>query len=565
MTKPWERYYTDEAKAFDLANMGAQRLVDYFNETCARYPDRKALTTFLPTGAETTLSYAELAVQSDHLAVYLREEAKLAPGDVVAVMTPNCISFAVATMAIIKAGCVATNVNPLYTAPELEHQLQDSGAKLLFVIDLFGDKVDEVVANTSVKTVVTLSVLEYFSPLKKLLLGAVLKYVRKVIPEMKTPHVTLSAALAKGKQKAGTVDIKGYSAQVQPDDTVVYQYTSGTTGRSKGAELSHRGILANSYQAHLMTSDIMNEDGDTILVALPLYHITAFTLIFVAGMRLGGHGVLVPSPRPPSNLKTAMEKYSVTWFTGINTLYASLMNEEWFTRDLCRKMSFNGSGGAAQTTGVAQKWLEKTGIGINQGYGMTECCGVLTLNPVSDNRFGLVGVPVPGMEIRIVDDAGVDQPAGNPGELIFRGPTMMKGYLNRADATAETIKDGWLYTGDIAVMNEDGFFEIVDRKKDMILVSGFNVSPNEIEDAISTIPGVVQVGVIGVPDERSGEVPHAFIVRRDDSLTSDAVIETCHESLTNYKVPKHVSFVEEVPVTLSGKVLRRELRERHLG
>lgn len=565
MTQPWERYYTDEGRAFDLANMGPQRLVDYFNTSCAEFGPRPAMTTSLPTGAEATITYQQLGEASDHLAVYLREVAGLTAGDVVAVMTANCISFAVASLAIAKAGCIATNVNPLYTAPELQHQLQDSGAKVLFIIDMFGDKVDEVIAATAVKQVVTLSVLDFYSPLKKLLLGAVLKYVRKVIPDMATPHVTMTSAIAQGRARAGGVDIAAYSADVHPDDVALYQYTSGTTGRSKGAELTHRGILGNGYQAYLMTGHKMSPGGDTVLVALPLYHITAYTLIFVAGMRFGSHSVLVPSPRPPSNLRAPLEKHTITWFTGINTLYAAMMNEPWFDRKLFEAIQFSGSGGAAQTTGVAQKWEERTGIRINQGYGMTECCGVLTLNPPDDNRFGQVGIPVPGVEIRIVDDLGVDQPQGSPGELIFRGPTMMKGYLNRPEATAETIVDGWLHTGDIAVMSEDGFFEIVDRKKDMILVSGFNVSPNEIEDVISKIPGVVQVGVIGVPDEKSSEVPHAFIVRGNDALSAEMVIATCHESLTNYKVPKHVSFVDEVPVTLSGKVLRRELRARHMG
>jgi len=346
------------------------------------------------------------------------------------------------------------------------------------------------------------------------------------------------------------------------DDLAAFLYTSGTTGRSKGAELSHQGILANAYSARLLTEKAMGPEGETTLIALPLYHITAFALIFVAGIGTGGHGVLVPSPRPPSNLKAAFEKFTVTWFTGINTLFAAMLNEPWFKREMFENIRFCGSGGAAQTSGVARRWEEATGVPISQGYGMTECCGAATLNPIGHNKLGSVGIPVPGTDVKIVDDAGKELALGERGEVIFTGPTIMKGYINRPDATAETIINGWLHSGDIGVMDQDGYIEIVDRKKDMILVSGFNVSPNEIEDVISKVPGVVQVGVIGVPDEKSGEVPVAFIQKKDDILTAETVLAACKTSLTNYKVPKRVEFIAEVPVTPTGKVLRRELRDK---
>ena len=565
MTQPWTKYYSEDAKNFDLANMGAQTFGALLDEAAAKYGDKPALTTILPTGAEATISYNEMKTEAEAFAVYLRGILKLTAGDTVAVMTPNCIGFGVVSMGIAKAGCISTNVNPLYTAPELEHQLNDSGAKVLVIIDLFGDKVDAVIKNTGVQHVITLSLLEYFSTLKRALLGFVLKRVKKVIPEMATSHTTLKNALAAGKAASGGVDISEYSAHVQPTDVALFQYTSGTTGRSKGAELTHQSVIANAYQAELMTEDLMSGKGETVLVILPLYHITAFALIFVAGLRTGGHGIMIPSPRPPSNLKAAFEKHKITWFTGINTLYAALLVEPWAKKELFKDVRFCGSGGAAQTTGVAQKWQDMTGIPIRQGYGMTECCGVLTFNPTNDNRLGSVGIPVPGMEVRIVDDNGEDVGQGQPGEVIGRGPTIMKGYINRPEATAETIVDGWLHSGDIGVMDADGFIEIVDRKKDMILVSGFNVSPNEIEDTISKMAGVVQVGVVGIPDEKMGEAPAAFIVRADDSVTEEMVIEACRAGLTNYKIPKRVQFVDEVPVTLSGKVLRRQLRDDYLG
>lgn len=565
MNNPWERHYSDEARAFDPADLSCQTLSELIDEAAQAHGPKPALTTILPTGADTTVTYSELLEHINAFAVYLREELGLQAGDTVAVMTPNCIGFAVAALGIAKAGCVLTNVNPLYTASELEHQLSDSDAQALVIIDLFGDKVDQVVSKTEVRHVITVSLVDFFSPVKKALLGFVLKRIRKVVPNMRTPHVRLADALALGRRAMSGADIAGYAAHVRPDDVALYQYTSGTTGRSKGAELHHLGIIVNAHQAHLITSERMTGAGETAVIALPLYHITAFVLNFLAGLRTGGHGILVPSPRPPSNLKSAFEKYTVTWFTGINTLYAAMMVEPWFKREMFENIRFCGSGGAAQQTGVAQKWQDMTGVQICQGYGMTEISGVLTLSPYDINRLGKVGIPVPGTVVKIVDDDGNEVPIGERGEVIAQSPAMMKGYLNRPEATAETIRNGWLHSGDIGVMDEDGFVEIVDRKKDMINVSGFNVSPNEIEDVISTVPGVVQVGVIGVPDEKSGEVPAAFIVRGDEAPTEDAILDACRDKLTNYKIPKRVEFVDEVPVTLSGKVLRRELRDTYLN
>ncbi|MEX0349380.1 MAG: AMP-binding protein [Paracoccaceae bacterium] len=564
MQRPWEKYYSPAALAFDPASVESRTLAQTIRSAAQAYGARPALTTILPTGADTTITFAELDTLSDQFAGYLREDLGLGAGETVALMSPNCIGFCVASLGIAKAGCIATHVNPLYTSQELEHQLSDSNAKALAIIDLFGDKVDQVIGQTGVKHVITLSLVDFFPTLKKALLGFVLKRVRKVVPVISTPHVTMSQALARGRVSIQGKDVGVYSEQVKPSDIALLQYTSGTTGRSKGAELSHEAVVLNAHQAFLMTESEMGEGGETALVALPLYHITAYVLLFIAGLRTGGHGVLVPSPRPVSNLKTALEKYKFTWFIGINTLYAAAMAEPWFDGKLFEDTRFCGSGGAAQQVGVAAKWRDMTGISIHQGYGMTEVAGVLTLNPVGDNRFGKVGIPAPGADVRIVDDDGNDVPLGERGEVVSRTPTLMAGYLNRPDATEEAIRDGWLYSGDIGVMDEDGFLEIVDRKKDMILVSGFNVSPNEIEDVISSVPGVVQVGVIGIPDEKSAEVPAAFVVRADDTLSEDAVLAACHEQLTNYKIPKQVQFVDDVPVTLSGKVLRRKLREDYL-
>ena len=564
MTQPWERFYTDEAKAFDPEQSKYTTLADLYVKAVEKYNARPALTTALSTGADATMTYKELGEQSDYFAVYLREALGLQQGDTVALMSPNCTGFCVATMGIAKAGLISTNVNPLYTPSELQHQLTDSKAKVMVIIDLFGDKLDQVIAQTGVKHVVVISVLDFFPGLKKLLLGFVLKYIKKAVPSMKTPFTTLAKAVASGQQ-AGTQKLANYVEGISPDDTALYQYTSGTTGRSKGAELSHRNILINVEQARLMGTELADPNGDVTLIALPLYHITAFTLIFASGVDKGNHGILVPSPRPPSNLKKVMETYPITWFTGINTLYAALLAEPWFDRKLFEKVKFYGSGGAAQQTGVAQKWFEKTGVEIHQGYGMTEVSGLLTINPPGGNKLGKVGIPIPGAHVRIVDDAGQDVPQGEAGEVIAQTPSSMKGYLGNAEASAEVLKDGWYYSGDIGVMDEDGYLEIVDRKKDMILVSGFNVSPNEIEDTISTLPDVVQVGVIGIEDEKMGEAPAAFVVRSSDGLSDEDVKAVCRDNLTNYKIPRQVWFVDDVPVTLSGKVLRRQLRDDYLA
>ena len=562
MTQLWKKYYTEAARNFDVTKMEYATLAELINGAGGKYAGRPAATTILPNGAAATIDYGEYLERARDFAAYLREEVGLARGETVALMTPNCIDFTIASSGAFLAGAVCTNVNPLYTAPELEHQLNDSQAKVLVIIDLFGDKVDEVIARTGVRQVVKISLLDFFPTMKKLIIGFVLKRVKKAIPDMRHDHVAFTQALSAGKAaRRGGADVAAYTAGLTGDDTALFQYTSGTTGRSKGAELSHQGILANAHQAETMTSHLLDPDGDNTLVILPLYHITAFALIFVSGIKAGHHLILVPSPRPPSNLKTAYENFNITWFVGINTLFAALMEEPWFDKKLVANVKFCGSGGAAQQTGVARRWQEMTGIEIYQGYGMTECCGVMSLNPPGENRLGSVGIPVPGLEVRIIDDEGVEQPIGSPGELLFKGPTIMKGYFGRPEATAEAIEDGWLHSGDIAVMDEDGFLEIVDRKKDMILVSGFNVSPNEIEDVITTLPGVVEVGVIGIPDERSSEVPMAFIVKNNTALSEDEVIAHCREGLTNYKVPKRVKFVNDIPKSPVGKVLRRELRD----
>ncbi len=564
----WTAFYPEEARNYDESAIGHGHLADVVGAAAEKYGDAPAVSTQLSTGAFTTIDFRELNQLTDDFAVFLREVAGLNAGDAVALMSPNCIDFPVAVFGIFKANCICTNINPLYTAPEMEHQLKDSGAKVLVVVDLFGDKVDQVAANTSVQQVVKISLLDFFPTIKKAIMGFVLKRVKKMVPDMRTGHVTMPEALNQGaaKRTGGDIDVAAYREGATVNDTALYQYTGGTTGRSKGAELTHRNILCNAATTFSLVGDKMDEmGGDCTVVALPLYHITAFALIMLPGIEYGAHCVMIPSPRPPSNLKAAFETHPVTHFSGINTLFAAMLEEPWFTKDVVQSLKFCGSGGAAQHVAVAERWEELTGVTINQGYGLTECAGALTMSPVGSNRLGVAGVPVPDTIVRIVDGDGNEVAAGEEGEVIAKGPTIMKGYLGRPEATAETIKDGWLYTGDIGFLDADGYLQIVDRKKDMILVSGFNVYPNEIEDVISALDGVAEVGVIGIPDDKTEEAVKAYVVSTDPNITAEQVIAHCEGSLTNYKRPKHVEFVDEIPKTPVGKVLRRNLREMHAG
>ena len=564
----WDSLYPEAAKNFGEDSIAAGHMAELVSSAALDYGSRPAVSTQLADGACATVDFDELDRLTSDFAVYLREIAAAEQGDVVALMSPNCIDFVVAAFGIFKAGCICTNINPMYTAREIDHQLRDSGAGILVIVDLFGDKADAAIDRTSVRQVVTISLLDFLPAPAKVLRQFVLKRIKKAVPRMRTSHVTMAAALKQGaaRRAAGSVNVDAYRSGQSRDDTALYQYTGGTTGRSKGAELSHRNILFNAATATSMVEEFRDsENGDCALVVLPLYHITAFALIMAPSLMTGAHGVMVPSPRPPSNLKPAFENHPVTHFAGINALYAALLNEPWCTPEVLAHLKFCSSGGAAQLVDVARRWEDLTGLPIHQGYGLTEGAGVLTMSPAGDNRLGYAGIPVPGIDVRIVGSDGAEMPRGEPGEVVARGPTVMKGYLNNPEATAETIRNGWLHTGDVGVMDDDGFVQIVDRKKDMILVSGFNVYPNEIEEVIVELAGVIEVGVVGVPDEKTGEAVKAFVVSSDPALTADTVKAHCRESLTNYKRPKFVEFVPELPKSPVGKVLRRNLRDLDAG
>jgi long-chain acyl-CoA synthetase len=558
--RPWTRFYHQDT-AVDLPPLAWPHLPAFIRDAARRFADRPAFTLYLPNGTQGTLTYGEVDRLSDALAVYLREVAGFAAGDRVALQMPNCLPYPIAVFACLKAGLVMVNTNPLYTPAEMAHQFADSGAVGLIAIDLFASKVAEVLPKTSIRQVVLVNVADGLSPLKRAIVRAVQKYVKKMIPPARFPHVSFGRALSQGRARLASMgSLPPYDAGLTTQSTAALQYTGGTTGVAKGAMLTHGNLLANVLQGLEAWKPRIELGAEVMLTALPLYHIFAFTANLMIFFAVGGRNILIPSPRPFTNMKLAMEREPVTWFTGLNTLFTALMNEPWFQAKKDWKLKGTIAGGMALAPIVGSRWEEMTGTPIFQGYGLTETSPVVTLNPFHRPKMGSIGVPLPGTDVRIVDDQGNEVAAGQPGELAVRGPQVMAGYWQRPDETAKVFRDGWFLTGDIATFDEDGYIAIVDRKKDMILVSGFNVYPNEVEAVIAEHPGVKDVAVIGARDEFGGEAVHAYVVRKDPALTEDDVRQHCKKVLTNYKVPKAVIFKEDLPKSNVGKVLRKDLK-----
>ncbi len=534
-------------------------------EASKTYAKQPAFTLALPNGSQGSITFEEVDRLSDQFAVYLREVAGFKAGDRVAIQMPNCLAYPIAVFGTLKAGLVMANTNPLYTTAEMVHQFTDSGAAGLIVIDLFATKVAEVLPKTSIRTVVVVGISDLLPPLKRLLISAVQKYVKKMVPPITFPHITMRQALAQGADRISAgADPKLYAESLNHGSIAALQYTGGTTGVAKGATLTHGNLVANTLQGLEMWRPFLRFGEEVMLTALPLYHIFAFTANLMIFYLAGGRNLLVPSPRPLANLKTVMLGEPITWFTGVNTLFAGLMHEPWFKeRSEHGKWTLRGSvaGGMALVPVIGERWEAMTKTPIYQGYGLTETSPVATLNPFQRPKREAIGVPVPGTDVRFVDGEGRDLPFGEIGELLVKGPQVMQGYWQRPDETAKVLRDGWLATGDIAKMDEDGYIQIVDRKKDMILVSGFNVYPNEVEAVIATHPGVADTAVVGVPDDETGEIVVAFVTRKDPSLTEDAVRQHCKQSLTGYKVPRIVVFKDDLPKSNVGKVLRKDLRD----
>ncbi len=506
-----------------------------------------------------TLTYREVGEQADLFARWLQHEAKLKKGDRIAIMMPNLLQFPIAVIGALKAGLVVVNTNPLYTERELEHQLKDSGAAAIVVVEAFANTVANVVEKTSIKTVITTRFGDSLGFPKSLLVNFVIKYIKKLVPDFNLPKAKSMKSILKAAEQLPEV----IEQNITHDDLAFLQYTGGTTGRAKGAMLTNKNLLANTTQADTWISVANIERGkEVIITALPLYHIFALTANCITFMNLGAHNILITNPRDLPTFVKTLKQYKMTVITGVNTLFNALLNTPEF-----KDVDFSGlkvtlGGGMAVQRAVAQNWRDVTGSTLIEAYGLTETSPAVCINPLDLEEYnGAIGLPLSSTECCIQSPEGEFLANGERGELCVRGPQVMKGYWNNDAATAKVIDEqGFLHTGDIAVMDDKGFIRIVDRLKDMILVSGFNVFPNEIEDVLAMHPGVLEVGAIGVPDEHSGEAVKVVIVKSDPDLTESAVKEFCKEYLTGYKCPRHVQFTDELPKTNVGKILRRELK-----
>ena len=551
MEKVWLEKSYPPGVPFDINPDKYPSLVAMFNKYTSQYSDR---TAFINMGAEIT--YAELAEQATAFAAYLQKDLGLKKGDKFAIMVPNTLQYPIALFGALLAGLTVVNVNPLYTARELEHQLKDSGAKAMLIIENFAHTLEKIIAKTPIEHVIMTSLGDRLGLVKGKVVNAVVKYVKKMVPAFNLPDaIRFNTALAKGNKLTFT------SVELCGDDLAFLQYTGGTTGLSKGAMLTHRNMVANLEQAKAAIKPLLAEDGELVVTALPLYHIFALTANCLTFITLGGSNLLITNPRDMPAFVKELGKYTFTAITGVNTLFNGLLNTPGFKDIDFSSLKMSLGGGMAVQRPVAERWEKVTGSRLLEGYGLTECAPMVSLSPYNQESYnGTIGLPAPSTDIKIMLEDGSEAPLGEPGEMWVKGPQVMKGYYNREEATAEILKDGWLATGDIAFMDEQGFFKIVDRKKDMIIVSGFNVFPNEIEEVVMMHDGVVEAAAIGVPHDASGEMVKIFVVIKQDGLDEATLIKHCRENLTNYKVPKLVEFRDELPKTNVGKILRRELR-----
>lgn len=549
MEKIWLKNY-EEGISEEINPDRFASLMHVFENSVSKFGDKIAFLNM-----NQSLTFNELDRLSKQFAAYLQNSG-LKQGDPVAIMMPNLLQYPIALFGILRAGMVVVNVNPMYTNRELKHQLNDSGAKAIVIVENFAHTLAEVVNDTPTDLVITTQIGDMLPAPKRWLVNFAVKKVKKMVPAFSLPgSKSFRSTLSEGKSKTYTrPDITG-------DQIAFLQYTGGTTGVSKGAMLTHRNMVSNLEQVSGLLELVVEEGKDMIVTALPLYHIFALTANCLTFLKYGCQNLLITNPRDLPGFVKELSNNPFTLLFGVNTLFNGLLNTPGFKELDFSKFKLALGGGAAVQRPVAERWHAVTGKPLLEGYGLTECCPVVTVNPTNLKEYkGSIGIPVPSTEIRLIDDDGKEVGLGESGEMYVRGPQVMKGYLNRPEATAEIIKDGWLATGDVAKCDEDGFFYIVDRKKDMILVSGFNVFPNEIEEVAAMMEEVVEAAAVGVPHEVSGEVVKLFIVKKEASLTEEMVIEHCRKHLTGYKIPKMIEFKDELPKTNVGKILRRELR-----
>ncbi|URQ59355.1 long-chain-fatty-acid--CoA ligase FadD [Pantoea alhagi] len=551
MNKVWLNRYPADVPAEINADRYTS-LIDLFEQASQRYADRPA---FINMGQ--AMSFRKLEQRSRAFAAYLQQTLGLSKGDRVAIMMPNLLQYPIALFGILRAGMVVVNVNPLYTPRELEHQLNDSGAKAIVIVSNFAHTLEKVVAKTSVRHVILTRLGDQLSPAKATLVNFVVKYIKRLVPKYNLPDaVSFRSVLQQGAQ------LDYFRPELQNDDLAFLQYTGGTTGVAKGAMLTHRNMQANLEQTKATYGSLLRDGKELVVTALPLYHIFALTVNCLLFIELGGQNLLITNPRDIPGFIKELSKYPFTAITGVNTLFNALLNDKNFQQLDFSTLRLSAGGGMSVQKAVAERWEKLTGHYLLEGYGLTECSPLVSVNPYDITcHNGSIGLPVPSTEIKLVNDNGVEVGTGEPGELCIKGPQVMTGYWQRPDATDEVLKEGWLYSGDIVTVDEEGFLRIVDRKKDMILVSGFNVYPNEIEDVVMQHPKVREAAAIGVPSDLSGEAVKICIVKKDPSLTKDELIAHCRRHLTGYKVPKIVEFREDLPKTNVGKILRRALRD----
>lgn len=529
-----------------------ESVLQVFDESCARFADRPAFTCM-----GKTITYGQLEEKSRYFAAYLQNNTDLKEGDRIAIQLPNTLMFPVAVFGALRAGLVVVNTNPLYSEREMEHQFNDSGARAIVVLANMARSVQKVLRLTNLKHVFVTELGDMHPFIKRHAINKVVKYVKKMVPAYRLPYaIPFRKALHLGR--------KGHwvPTRAKLDDIAILQYTGGTTGVAKGAMLSHKNLVANMLQARGVIDSVLNEGGETVVAPLPMYHIYTFTVNCMVMMEQGNHSLLITNPRDLPNFVKELKNNHFTGFVGLNTLFVALCNRDDFKALDFSSLKLTISGGMALTKTAAEQWKAVTGSDIAEGYGLTETSPVATFNPLRAIQLGSIGKPVGSTEIKVIDENGRSLVTGKAGELCIRGPQVMKGYWQQPEETAKVLTaDGWFRTGDVAVIQDDGYVRIVDRKKDMINMSGFNVYPNEIEDVIASHPDVLEVAAIGVPDEKSGEAVKVFIVSRSGNLTVKEVREWCKKRLTAYKVPRHVEFRDELPKTNVGKVLRRQLRD----
>ncbi|MDX5479995.1 MAG: AMP-binding protein [Cyclobacteriaceae bacterium] len=550
---PWFKFYPESVDS-EINVTAYSSVVNLFEESVSKYGDAIAYECM-----GKTMTFNEIDQYSKKFASYLQNDLNMKKGDRVAIQMPNCLQYPVALFGTLRAGMVVVNANPLYTSKEMKHQFEDAGVDAIVILANFANNLEKIRQEIKAKHIIITELGDMLGGLKGTIVNLVVKHVKKMVPAFNLPRaIKWKTMMAKANASKFRIE------KMTLADTAFLQYTGGTTGVSKGAELTHGNIVANMQQISAWMKPKLKEKEEVVITALPLYHIFALTVNCLAMMKIGAHNVLITNPRDMLGFIKELAKHKFTVITGVNTLFNGLMNNEAFAKLDFSPLKVAVGGGMAVQKATAEKWEKITGVPLAEGYGLTETSPVATCNPIDGTeRIGTIGIPLPNTDVKIIDDNGNDLPIGERGELCIKGPQVMKGYWEKPDETEKVMEGDWFKTGDIAIMDEDGFIKIVDRKKEMILVSGFNVYPNEVENAIALHPKVLETGVIGMPDDKSTEKVVAYVVPKDKSITAEEIIAHCREELTNYKVPREVYFADELPKTNVGKILRRKIKEMH--